>query len=215
MDERSAKIVSITQVGEETVAIELETPDGMVAKPGQFFLIRATVEGEEFARHYTMSSPDAEETFELTVGIDPEGDFSPWLASREPGDLLSITGPFGRIFYDGEPDSAILAGGPGIGAGLGVAERAHRDGGQTTLIARCEPDDLPHERRLATLASSDVPVFICRDERSIASAVSAVMAERPDTQWFVFGFRPFASLARDAIVDAGGVGDDAKIESYG
>lgn len=215
MDERSVEVASVRWVGERTIAIELQTPDGMVAEPGQFFLIRATVDGEEFARHYTMSSPDADGTFELTVGVDPEGALSPWLATRNPGEQLTVSGPFGTIFYDGEADTSVLAGGPGIGAGLGVAERTVNEGGRTALIALIEGDELPHEERIAALAQTGTPVYLCREESPIQHAVETTMATRPETQWFVFGFRPFAELSRDAIESAGGSSAEAKIESYG
>lgn len=215
MDDRPVTIAAVRWVGERTIAIELATPEDIDPRPGQFFLVRATVDGEEFARHYTMSSRDAAETFELTVGVDAEGVLSPWLATLEPGDRLRLSGPFGRIYYDDEPISAVLAGGPGVGAGLGVAERAVSDGNETALIAHVGDGDIPHEDRLARLAAGGVPTRVCRDETSIESAVAAIEESLAEPQWFVFGFKPFVELARIAIDTAGGAADMAKIENYG
>lgn len=216
MDEWSVTVRSVRRVGERTVALDLETPAGFRPKPGQFVLVRATIGGEEHARHYTMSSPDADGTFELTVGIDPEGTLSGWLAERAPGDRLRVDGPFGTIYYDGEPSIAVLAGGPGIGAGLGVAERAHREGHRAALIAHPEGEDgLVHGARFATLAAAGVPCYVCRAERTVAAAVGATIDDRPDAAWFVFGFMPFAELAKRAIAAGGGDPSAAAIENYG
>lgn len=215
MDDRPVRIETIRWVGEHTIAIELATPEDIDPRPGQFFLVRATIDGEAFARHYTMSSPDASETFELTIGVDEEGVLSPWLATLEPGDRLRLSGPFGRIYYDDEQVSAVLGGGPGVGAGLGVAERAVADGHQSALIAHVGDGDIPHVDRLGALAAAGVPTMVCRDEASLQSAVSAVQTTLGDPQWFVFGFKPFVELARAAIEAACGTIESAKIESYG
>ncbi|ELZ27347.1 flavodoxin reductase [Halogeometricum pallidum JCM 14848] len=110
-------VTEVRDVGPDTVAIEFETPDGFEADPGQFVKLSGTVDGEEYDRFYTLSSPDVQETFEVTVGLDPEeaGPFSRHLVNLEAGDELGVSGPFGRSYYKGESRVVVLAGGPGIG----------------------------------------------------------------------------------------------------
>ncbi len=214
MESQEVTIRSLKRVGPSTVALELETPQGFSAKPGQFILIREPIDGEEFARHYTLSSPAVTNTFELTVGVDPTGAFSGWLAERQPGDILTIEGPFGQIYYDDEGPVRVLAGGPGIGAGLGVVERAIDQGFEAALIADPGEEALIHEERFAAIAETN-SVFVTSTDDGFEAAVHAARTAVPDGIDFVFGFRTFVDRAVEAIASAGGDPDEAKIESYG
>jgi ferredoxin-NADP reductase len=207
MDATQVSVRDVRTVGDDTVALELETPADFDAKPGQFVLIRATVGGEEVSRHYTLSSAGVEETFEITVGIDPEGDLSPWLADREPGDTVTVEGPFGTVFYEDE-DVVLLAGGPGVGPAVGMGERALADGHDVAIVYQ---DDSPaHEDRLAALAAGGASVIIT--DGGIDDAVADVVDRG---QVYVFGFREFVDESVAAIDAAGGNSDDAKIENFG
>ncbi len=128
MEGTPVTVESVSEVGPDTVTLELETPDGFDALPGQFVLLRAAPDDEAISRHYTLSSPSVGATFELTVGVDPDGDLSPWLADLEGGETVHVEGPFGRITYEGETDIVAAAGGPGIGPSIAVAEAAQDAG---------------------------------------------------------------------------------------
>jgi ferredoxin-NADP reductase len=207
MNATQVSVRDVRTVGVDTVALELETPPEFDAKPGQFVLLRATVGGEEVSRHYTLSSADVEDTFEITVGIDPEGDLSPWLADREPGDTVTVEGPFGTVFYENE-DVVLLAGGPGVGPAVGMGERALADGHDVAIVYR---DDSPaHEDRLASLAAGGATVIVT--DGDIDDAVANVVG---GGQVYVFGFRGFVDESLAAIDSAGGDSDDAKVENFG
>jgi len=135
MEGTEVAVEGIRDVGEGTVAIDLPTPDGWSIKPGQFVQIGAPV-GEEFiVRHYTVSSPYNDGGFEITVGVDPDGDLSPVLAELEEGDYVSVDGPYGRSYYEGEDRVVVLAGGPGVGPAVGIAERvADEHGAENTAV---------------------------------------------------------------------------------
>lgn len=210
MDATQVTVRDVRAVGGDTVAIVLETPDEFDADPGEFVLVRATVEGEEIARHYTLSSARVDDTFEITVGIDPDGDLTPYLANLAAGDELTIEGPFGTISYTGDGDVVVLAGGPGVGPAVAIAERAIDDGNEAAVVYL---DETPaHERRLSQLAQDGASVSIASDEAGFRDAVADVGA---DGQAFVFGFQDFCELAMDALEDAGVDPDDAKIENFG
>ena len=153
MDATDVTVRSVRSVGPDTIAIELEAPPEFDALPGHFVLLRATVDGEEVSRHYTLSSPGVDDTFEITVGVDPTGDLSPWLADREPGDAVTVEGPFGTVVYDPETDGDVVAigGGPGVGPAVAVGEAAATAGNSVSVVY--EDDQPVHEARLAALAS--------------------------------------------------------------
>jgi cytochrome-b5 reductase len=207
----TATVEAVRDVGPDTVAITLATPAGFEARPGQFVQLSATVEGDPEARFYTISSPDTAESFEVTVGLDPDvADFSQWLADRSPGDTLDIEGPYGDQFYDGEKRVVVLAGGPGIGPAVGIGERALADGAEVVIVYE---DDTPaHEERLAALAAGGATVRVLTD---LDGAVGSLVTDSDDEQTFIYGFADFVERARDAIDAAGGDSGAAKAENFG
>ena len=209
-------IVTVTEsetVGPDTVAIAFETPDGFAAQPGQFVKLSATIDGEEYARFYTLSSPNVTDSFEITVGIDPEegGPFSERLASLSAGDEMEMSGPFGSDYYEGETRVIVLAGGPGIGPAVGIGERVVDDGGELAIVYK---DSHPaHEERLADLKATGASVTIT--DGSIADPVDAALTGRDDEQVFVYGFADFVDEATAAIEAAGSDPDSTKVENFG
>ena len=210
MDATQVTVREVTDVGPDTISMTFGTPEGFDADPGEFVLVRATVDGEELARHYTLSSPTVEDAFEITVGIDPDGDLTPWLAEREPGDTLAVEGPFGNVTYEGDGDVVVLAGGPGVGPAVGIGERARGAGHEAAIVYL---DETPaHEDRLSALSSGGASVTIASDEDSFSTAVETVADAG---QIYVFGFKDFCELSLDALEAAGVDPDDALVESFG
>jgi cytochrome-b5 reductase len=212
MDTR-VTVVGVSDVGPDTVAIEFETPADFTARPGQFVKLSATVDGESYSRFYTLSSPDTDGTFEVTVGVDPEaaGPFSRFLVDLAPGDELDCTGPFGDQHYDGESRVVVLAGGPGVGPAVGIGERARADGAAVAVVYR---DEAPaHGERLADLSNAGATVFVLGG--GIGEAVADVVTGDAGEQVFVYGFADFVAEAEEAIAAAGGDPDGAKVENFG
>ncbi|SIQ76018.1 3-phenylpropionate/trans-cinnamate dioxygenase ferredoxin reductase subunit [Haladaptatus litoreus] len=203
---------AVRTVGKNTIALELESPAKFDAQPGQFVQVRGEVDGEEITRHYTLSSPDTDGTFEITVGIDPDGDLSPWLAELESGDTIEVDGPFGRSYYEGEESVVVLAGGPGVGPAVGIAERAIADGGEAVVIYR---DDEPaHEERLRELETAGAAVVVTAaplvEDEDVTDAL-----ESASGQLFVYGFADFLEEANAVLAATGHEPDDAKSENFG
>ncbi len=211
MDDTSVEIAAIESVGEDAIALQFTTPEGFSAQPGQFLKLTMTVDDEPISRFYTLSSAAVTETFELTIGIDPDGELTPQLEALEPGDEVILSGPYGNAYYENEEAVLLLAGGPGIGPAVGIAERTLEDGGDATVIYQ---DSEPlHERRLSTLAESGADVTIIAEEQSLGEAIPSEAVT--DTQVFVYGFADFLDEAMSAITAAGGEPDRAKVENFG
>ncbi|MFC7135173.1 MULTISPECIES: FAD-dependent oxidoreductase [Salinibaculum] len=211
MDRTHVTVAAVHDVGPDAIAVELETPEGFDAWPGQFVKLVVTVDGEEQPRFYTISSPDVAGTFELTIGIDPEGEVSPRLRAIDAGDELVVSGPYGDAYYEEEGHVLVLAGGPGIGPAVGIAERALDDGGEAAIVYR---DDAPiHEDRLAELGARGASIEILTPADTLEAAVADALTD--DTQVFVYGFADFLDDATTAIEAAGGDPEVAKIENFG
>ena len=211
MDERSLKVAAVRTVGPDAIAIDVETPDEFSAQPGQFVKVTLSVDGDEESRFYTISSPDVGGEFEMTVGIDPDGDVAPQLADLEAGDSVRIAGPFGSDYYEGESRAVLLAGGPGIGPAIGIAERALADGNDAAVVYQ---DDAPiHEDRLDALRERGVLVHVLDGDVDLTDAVAEATSE--GGQVFIYGFAGFLDDATAALEAAGVDTDDAKVENFG
>ncbi|MFB6270307.1 MAG: FAD-dependent oxidoreductase [Halobacterium sp.] len=210
MDETAVTVRAVSEAGPDTVAVEFETPAGFEAEPGQFVQVFGEFDGEREGRFYTLSSPDVEETFEITVGVDPEGTLGPYLAAREAGDDVVMSGPFGDDYYEGEARVVVLAGGPGVGPAVAVGARALAEGADVTVVYQ---DDQPvHENRLAALSAAGARVVFVGDD--VAGAVRSLTGA-PEGVPFVYGFADFCEAAVDALDAAGFDVDAAKVESFG
>ncbi|WP_135805705.1 FAD-dependent oxidoreductase [Halorussus marinus] len=217
MDGTAVAVRSVESVGSDTVALTIETPDGFAAHPGQFVQVGATVDGEQVARHYTLSSPGsaageagADDTFEVTVEVDPEGTLGPHLAGLDAGATIEIAGPFGDAYYEGEQRVVVLAGGPGIGPAVGIGERATAEGGEVVVVY--QDDDPVHEARLAGLSAAGATVAITDDVSG--EEVVGLLANSVG-QVFVYGFADFLDEATAALDAAGRSTEGAKTENFG
>jgi len=209
MEATGVAVDSVDQVGPKTVAITLEVPPSFDADPGQFVLVRASVDGTELARHYTISSPTVEETLEITVGIDPDGDLSPWLASVDSGERIRIEGPFGEAAHE-RGDAVAIAGGPGIGAAVAVAERALETDGSATVVYHPESDPA-HRDRLQGIVERGGTVRVVGDEDALGAVIPDVIEDVPV---YVYGFRPFVESVRDVIAAADREPEDVSYEPF-
>jgi cytochrome-b5 reductase len=203
-------VQSITSVGPDTIAVDLQTPPEFTAAPGQFVKLQFEIGGETMGRFYTISSPSTTDTFELTIGFDPEagGAVTERLQSLNEDDVISFEGPFGQSTYEGEKRVLVLAGGPGIGPAVAIADVALAAGADVTLVYQATAP--VHQQRLDALEVEGATVWV--GDASLADGVAAVDADATDAQVFVFGF---ADLVAEATAISGIDATTAKIENFG
>lgn len=211
MEEVETTIAGVHEVGPGTIALDIETPEDFDAKPGQFVKLSLEVNDETVSRTYSISSPDTEGTFETTVEVDEEGTLSPKLAASEAGETVLLTGPFGGAHYENEDDVVVIAGGPGIGPAVAIAERVQDEKGSIGIIYK---DDTPaHQSRLDTLAEDDVPIHVLGYDESMHSEVEDLLSAEDCV--FMYGFADFIDEATAAITDAEADPNETKVESFG
>lgn len=211
MDLTQTPIEAVETVGPGTVAVDIRAPTGFDARPGQFIKLSPRVGPVEASRFFSISSPRVEDTIEITVAVDPDGTLGPWLAARQPGDPVAIAGPFGSSYYEGESRVVVLAGGPGVGPAVGVAERTLADAGEAAIVYL--DDALVHEARLAALAAAGAAVFVVRDRDRLTAATETVLGA--GGQLFIYGFARFLDMATDAVETVGRDAAAAKVENFG
>lgn len=212
MVDNSARITDVRDVGTDTVALDLEPTEALDALPGQFVLLRAEIDGTEEKSYYTISSPTVDTTFEVTASVGPDSTFSQWLAGRTPGDTVTVEGPYGNIAYDDEGNVVAIAGGPGIGPAIAIAERATRHGHDAAVIYK--DDHRAHRTRLEAIADAGHVVRLFEQDEDDALR-SAIEDQLGNGTTYVFGFSEFCDDVTAAIESAGGDSDEAHVESFG
>jgi ferredoxin-NADP reductase len=211
----TATVASAASVGPDTYALRFRAPEGFAAEPGQFVKLGTEIDGESVARFYTLSSPRVGETFEVTVGIDPDegGEFSAFLADAEAGTEMTLSGPYGDQHYDGEERAVVVAGGPGIGPAVAIAERALDEGAEAAIVYR--DDDVAHADRIDALRERGAAIRLLDGSDALTDAVAEVLTGAPGEAVFVYGFADLVADAEAAVEAAGGDPDAAKVENFG
>jgi ferredoxin-NADP reductase len=211
----TATVSAVETVGRDTYALSFDAPDGFDAEPGQFVKLGTEIDGESEARFYTLSSPTVGDSFEVTVGIDPEegGEFSTFLAAAEAGTEMTLSGPFGDQHYDGGARAVVIAGGPGVGPAVAIAERALDDDAEAAVVYR--DNDVSHADRLDRLVERGVAVHLLDADEELADAVAETLTGDDGETAFVYGFADLVADAQSAIEAAGGDADAAKVENFG
>ncbi len=210
-----ATVVDREPVGPDTFTLTFETPEGFEGLAGQFVRLSAERSGESYARFYTLSSPDTEDTFEITVEVAEEGGpFSDYLADLSPGDEIAVAGPYGDEYYDGEARAVVLAGGPGVGAAVAIAEAAVANDAEAAVVYQYD-DEPAHTARLDALVDAGADVTTLADGDEFDAAVADALTNSESEGVFVYGFAEFVDAATAAIEAAGGDPDGAKVENFG
>jgi ring-1,2-phenylacetyl-CoA epoxidase subunit PaaE len=105
------KVADVRRETSDAVLIRLEPPAEAAAKfafkQGQYIGVRATIDGEEARRTYSLTSALGETDLTIAVKAVPGGRFSQFANTQlKAGDTLEATAPMGRFFSALEPEKA-------------------------------------------------------------------------------------------------------------
>ena len=119
----SLRVAQVQMQAEDAVALAFEVPAELAAEyrgsPGQHIVVRASLEGEEVRRTYSLVSAPAEPLLRIVARVHPEGRLSQHLAQRvRPGEHLDVLPPNGSFMAH----SAAAGGGTCVAfaAGCGI-----------------------------------------------------------------------------------------------
>jgi ring-1,2-phenylacetyl-CoA epoxidase subunit PaaE len=132
--------LTIREISNETsdsVAISFDVPSDLAEifafQPGQYLTLRATVDGDDVRRSYSIASaPGAA----LTVGVKQvaDGVFSSFAQVLKPGATVSVMPPEGRFVCKDEASIVLIAAGSGITPMVAIASDALARGANVTLV---------------------------------------------------------------------------------
>ena len=116
------RVIKIFQETPDVRTFRLAHPSGadlpFLFEPGQFLTVSVNPDGKETKRSYSIASSACRRTWcEITVKLAPTGVVSNYLHNRiNIGDLISVSGPYGKFTFRGhEADSVVF-----IGGGVGI-----------------------------------------------------------------------------------------------
>ena len=98
----SLKVAQVDQVTTDAIAVKFEIPSSLQSAfkfiPGQFLGLRATVNGEELRRSYSICSSPASGEIQVAIKRVEGGKFSSWATKElKPGAVLDVAEPSGRF----------------------------------------------------------------------------------------------------------------------
>lgn len=170
----------VRRVTHDVVEVTLEPTGGdrFAFAPGQYLTLRASIEGEQLERCYTISSPPTRpHLLTITVKRVPGGPMSGWLHDQlAVGDRLWASGPMGgfSVREHPAPSYLLLSGGSGITPTLSTL-RTLADLAETTDVVVVHhartPVDLIERAELEALALTHGGVRV------------VWVVDRPDASW--------------------------------
>ncbi|WP_342319386.1 1,2-phenylacetyl-CoA epoxidase subunit PaaE [Corynebacterium mayonis] len=98
----SLEVVAITKLTDNAVEVSFRVPDNLREDynyvPGQYVALRATVDGEELRRSYSLCSAPAGGMISVGIKKDFGGKFSTWANEQlQPGDRIDVMNPQGAF----------------------------------------------------------------------------------------------------------------------
>jgi ring-1,2-phenylacetyl-CoA epoxidase subunit PaaE len=238
---------------DDALVLDLELPEGSEAgvrqafayEPGQYLTLRATVDGQEQRRSYSICAGAGEG---LRVGVRrvPGGLFSTWLhRSLKPGDLIDAMPPQGRFTLAVAPLAKAasatgrhvlgIAGGSGITPILGILKTllatephsrftlVYANRNQASTMFKEELEDLKN-RHLTRLAihpvfsreQVDSPIHMGRvDAAKLRELLQGPLASVHFDAAYICGPHGLNDAAEGALREAGLAADTIHVERFG
>jgi ring-1,2-phenylacetyl-CoA epoxidase subunit PaaE len=228
----SLRVASLRRETDDAVSLAFDVPDALRAAyrytPGQYLTLRATIDGEEVRRSYSICSGLDDGELRVAIKRVPGGVFSGWAnEALRAGDAVSVMTPDGRFGIAMEPHKArtlvAFAAGSGITPVLSilktvlVREPASRFvlfyGNRSTesIMFRGELEDLK-DRYMARLSvfhvlsreQQDVPMLNGHlDAEKVGVLMRAMLPPETVDHAFVCGPQPMIEGLERALADLG------------
>jgi ring-1,2-phenylacetyl-CoA epoxidase subunit PaaE len=238
------KVAEIVPETADANSIRFEIPaelrDAFAFKAGQHLTLRATIDGAEVRRNYSLCTAPAEQDWMVTVKRIGGGLFSNWIGDRlKAGDILEVMVPHGSFTTDFDPANArhvvAIAGGSGITPVVSLAKTLLREeaGSRFTLLyGNRDSSSVIFLEALAGLKDKylgrfELYHFLDGEEQDIElfngmldrvrcdDAILNLVPEAADvSDWFICGPGPMMDAAEGALLDRNIPKDRIHIERF-
>lgn len=238
---RVAEIVPETS---EANSIRFEVPPDLrerfAFKAGQHLTLRATLEGEEVRRNYSLCTAPDEQDWMVTVKRIGGGLFSNWVGDRlKGGDTLEVMPPHGSFTTQFDPSRSrhlvAIAGGSGITPVMSLIKTTLKyepNSRFTLLYGNRDSSSIIFLEALAALKDKhlgrfEIYHFLDAEEQDIAlfngmldrtrleEAIPALVPDAGDVDgWFICGPGPMMDAAEGVLLDRNVPRDRIHIERF-
>jgi ring-1,2-phenylacetyl-CoA epoxidase subunit PaaE len=209
-------------------------------KAGQHLTLRATIDGEEVRRNYSLCTAPDEQDWMVTVKRIGGGLFSNWLGDRlKPGDTLEVMPPHGSFTTSFDPSRARhlvgIAGGSGITPVMSLIKSTLKyepDSRFTLLYGNRDSSSIIFLETLAGLKDKhlgrfEIYHFLDAEDQDIElfngmltrerldEAIPALVPDAADVDgWFICGPGPMMDAAEGALLDRSVAKERIHIERF-
>jgi ring-1,2-phenylacetyl-CoA epoxidase subunit PaaE len=229
----SLKIAEVVPETADAVSLRFEIPpeleDAFAFRPGQHLTLRATIDGEEVRRNYSLCTAPDERDWMVTIKRMPGGFFSQWAPQNlKAGDVIDVMSPHGS--FTTEFDAAKrrhlvgIAGGSGITPVLSLIKstlRLEPESRFTLLYGNRDSSSIIFLDALADLKDKyldrfELYHFLDQEEQEIdlfngmldrarcEEAIERLVADAAEADgWFICGPGPMMDAAEGALLDRG------------
>jgi len=225
------KVAEIVPETADAYSIRFHIPpelrEAFAFKAGQHLTLRATINGEEVRRNYSLCTAPAECDWMVTVKRIGGGLFSNWVGdSLEPGDTVDVMVPHGSFTTDFDPARSRhlvgIAGGSGITPVMSLIKTLLREEPEsrfTLLYGNRDSSSVIFLETLAGLKDKhlgqfEIYHFLDQEEQDIElfngmlnrerldEAIGALVPDRAEVDgWFICGPGPMMDAAEGALLD--------------
>jgi ring-1,2-phenylacetyl-CoA epoxidase subunit PaaE len=227
----SLRVREIVPETAEANSIRFEIPaelrDAFAFKAGQHLTLRATIDGEEVRRNYSLCTAPADGDWMVTVKRIGGGLFSNWVGDNlKPGDSIDVMVPHGSFTTDFDASRQRhvvgIAGGSGITPVMSLIRTLLREEPNsrfTLLYGNRDSSSVIFLEALAGLKDKylnrlelyhfldaeeqDIELFNgMLDRERLDSAIAALVPDAADVDgWFICGPGPMMDAAEGALLD--------------
>jgi len=238
---RVAEIVPETA---EANSIRFDVPpelrDAFAFKAGQHLTLRATIDGEEVRRNYSLCTAPDEQDWMVTVKRIAGGVFSNWVGDHlKAGDTLDVMPPHGSFTTDFDPEARRhyvgIAGGSGITPVMSLLRTAMKREPKsefTLLYGNRDSSSIIFLEQLASLKDrylgrfalhhflaeeeGDIDLFNgILDRERCEEAIDSLIGNPGEVDaWFICGPGPMMDAAEAALLDRNVGKDRIHIERF-
>jgi ferredoxin-NADP reductase len=214
----SSRVLHVEPMSPRVLRVRLERPAGFHFAGGQF--IQLVRPADELTRSYSLASLPSDDSLELHVALQRDGQMSQWLAGA-CGEVVTLRGPLGECCHvPGEPERPLLLAGTGTGLAplWGVLRSALQAGHEAPIHlyhAAAQPDELYLWQAMADVAEAHPQIRIGAsvaegvaadpriDAASLADRVLAAAPSLPDPRVYLCGNPDFVRGMRREMYLAG------------
>ena len=225
-------VAAVDRLTDDAVSVAFHVPDDLrdvfTHVAGQHLILRATIDGQDVRRSYSICSPVGAERPRVGIKHLPGGAFSTWANTElQPGMVIEATPPTGDFLHRPSRDTGrsygAVAAGSGITPVLSIIATTLRDEpdadvtliygnreGRTVMFLD-EIDDLkgryPDRLMVVHVLSREshaVPLFEGRiDETKLAALFDTVVDAHGKNGWFLCGPQGVVEAARSVLTARG------------